>query len=256
MVAALRCVRPQIQWYKLAYATQIKSIQLHDSIEGLSQKIVSSTLHCIIHYITYYRCTLYYRWWNVPDGQNRETRHKPCMGLGGLTRYTEGPVWPQLLENAQYVSVCRGPRNFICATLLSMGQDSQHPEASVGGPRTNRRAAIHKTRHEFDRDLGIEITNRDRFKKNFLFNMGQTTRRPPVYRPMCTVPVHRRQITPMDQDHETWPVDHYQNRDWWMRIMKRDRWIRITKLTVDRYHWTWLVDQVNDTWPEDQDHET
>ena len=55
MVAALRCVRPQFQWYQLAYATEIKSylltysIQLHDSIEGLNQKIVSSTLQ----YITY-----------------------------------------------------------------------------------------------------------------------------------------------------------------------------------------------------------
>ena len=47
MVAALRCVRPQFQWYQLAYATEMKSIQLHDSIEGLSQKVVSSTLHYI-----------------------------------------------------------------------------------------------------------------------------------------------------------------------------------------------------------------
>ena len=47
MVAALRCVRPQCQWYQLAYATGMKSIQLHDSIEGLSQKIVSITLHYI-----------------------------------------------------------------------------------------------------------------------------------------------------------------------------------------------------------------
>ena len=31
---ALRCVR----WYLLAYATEIKSIQLHGSIEGLSQR--------------------------------------------------------------------------------------------------------------------------------------------------------------------------------------------------------------------------
>ena len=43
MVAALRCVRPQFQWYQLAYATEIKSIQLHDSIVRLSQKIVSFT---------------------------------------------------------------------------------------------------------------------------------------------------------------------------------------------------------------------
>ena len=54
MVAALRCVRPQFQWYQLAYyATEMKSIQLHDSIKGLSQKIVSITLHYItLHYIT------------------------------------------------------------------------------------------------------------------------------------------------------------------------------------------------------------
>ena len=47
MVAALHCVRSQFQWYQLAYATEMKSIQLHDSIEGLSQKIVSITLHYI-----------------------------------------------------------------------------------------------------------------------------------------------------------------------------------------------------------------
>ena len=33
MVATLRYVRPQVQWYHLAYATEIKSIQLHDSIK-------------------------------------------------------------------------------------------------------------------------------------------------------------------------------------------------------------------------------
>ena len=33
MVAASRCVWPQIQWYQLVYATEIKSIQLHDSIK-------------------------------------------------------------------------------------------------------------------------------------------------------------------------------------------------------------------------------
>ena len=55
MVAALRCVWPQIQWYQLAYATEIKSIQLHDSIEGLSQKIVSC-------YITLHYITLHMRW--------------------------------------------------------------------------------------------------------------------------------------------------------------------------------------------------
>ena len=52
MVAALHCVRPQFQWYQLAYATEIKSIQLHDSIVRHSQKIVSFTLHYItLHYI-------------------------------------------------------------------------------------------------------------------------------------------------------------------------------------------------------------
>ena len=43
MVASLRCVRTQFQWYQLAYALEIKSIELHDSIERLSQKIVSIT---------------------------------------------------------------------------------------------------------------------------------------------------------------------------------------------------------------------
>ena len=57
MVAALRCVRPQFQWYQLAYATEMKSIQLHDSIEGLSQKIVSNDP---IHYITLHYITLFF----------------------------------------------------------------------------------------------------------------------------------------------------------------------------------------------------
>ena len=64
MVAALRCVWPQFQWYQLAYATEMKSIQLHDSIEGLSQKIVAIhyiTLHYItLHYITLHYITLHY----------------------------------------------------------------------------------------------------------------------------------------------------------------------------------------------------
>ena len=49
MVAALRCVRPQFQWSQLAYATEMKSIQLHDSIEGLIQKIVSFTFYITIN---------------------------------------------------------------------------------------------------------------------------------------------------------------------------------------------------------------
>ena len=61
LVAALRFVRPQFQWYQLAYATEIKSIQLHDSILRLSQKIVSFTLHYItLHYITLHYITLHY----------------------------------------------------------------------------------------------------------------------------------------------------------------------------------------------------
>ena len=52
MVAALRCVGPQFQWYQLAYATEIKSIQLHDFIVRLSQKIVSFTLHYITLHTT------------------------------------------------------------------------------------------------------------------------------------------------------------------------------------------------------------
>ena len=42
--APLRCVRPQFQWYQLAYATEIKSTQLNDTIDGLSQKIYRITL--------------------------------------------------------------------------------------------------------------------------------------------------------------------------------------------------------------------
>ena len=58
MVAVLRCVRPQFQLYQLVYATEMKSIQLHDSIEGLNQKIVSITSHYITHYITLHYITL------------------------------------------------------------------------------------------------------------------------------------------------------------------------------------------------------
>ena len=50
MVAALGCVRPQFQWYQLAYATEIKSIQLHDSRQGKAQpkdSIIYITSHCI-----------------------------------------------------------------------------------------------------------------------------------------------------------------------------------------------------------------
>ena len=59
MVAALCCVQPQFQLYQLAHATEIKSIQLHDSIVGLSQKIVSFTL-LTLHYITLHYITLHY----------------------------------------------------------------------------------------------------------------------------------------------------------------------------------------------------
>ena len=47
MAAALRCVWPQFQWYQLAYATEIKSIQLHDSIVMASpwDSIIYITLH-------------------------------------------------------------------------------------------------------------------------------------------------------------------------------------------------------------------
>ena len=58
MVAALRCVRPQLQWYQLACATEMESIQLHDCIVGLSQKIVFFTLHYITsHHITSHHIT-------------------------------------------------------------------------------------------------------------------------------------------------------------------------------------------------------
>ena len=39
------CVRPQFQWYRLAYATEIKSIQLHDFIVIASTWDRSVTLH-------------------------------------------------------------------------------------------------------------------------------------------------------------------------------------------------------------------
>ena len=54
MAAALRYVRPQFQWDQLAYATEMKSIQLHDSVEELSQKIVSITLHYITLHLAAY----------------------------------------------------------------------------------------------------------------------------------------------------------------------------------------------------------
>ena len=44
----------------IAYATEMKSIQLHDSIEWLSQKIVSITLHYItLQYICMFTCIYY-----------------------------------------------------------------------------------------------------------------------------------------------------------------------------------------------------
>ena len=38
MVAALRCVRPQFQWYQLAYAAETKSNHFPYPIEGLSER--------------------------------------------------------------------------------------------------------------------------------------------------------------------------------------------------------------------------
>ena len=49
MVAVFRCVRPQFHWYQLAYATEIKSIQLHDCIRMVSpwDSIIYITLHLL-----------------------------------------------------------------------------------------------------------------------------------------------------------------------------------------------------------------
>ena len=44
-------------WYRLAYATEIKSIQLHDSIVMGSHKIVSS--YITLHDIAYHNCNLF-----------------------------------------------------------------------------------------------------------------------------------------------------------------------------------------------------
>ena len=63
VVAALRCVRPHFQWSHLSYATEIKSIRLHDSIVMASplDSISYSTLHYItLHYITLHYITLHY----------------------------------------------------------------------------------------------------------------------------------------------------------------------------------------------------
>ena len=43
------CLAISFKRYQLIYVTEMKSIQLHDSIEGLSQKIVSITLHYTLH---------------------------------------------------------------------------------------------------------------------------------------------------------------------------------------------------------------
>ena len=51
MVAALHCVWPEFQWYQLAYATEMKSIQLHDSIV-MALPWDSMQLHYITQYIT------------------------------------------------------------------------------------------------------------------------------------------------------------------------------------------------------------
>ena len=53
MVAALHCVRPQFQWYRLVYATEIKSIQLHDSF-----KIAVLTFNCHQRSAPPYLCDL------------------------------------------------------------------------------------------------------------------------------------------------------------------------------------------------------
>ena len=49
MVAALCCVWPQFQWYHLAYATEMKSIQLHDSIVMASPWDSISYIYIFIH---------------------------------------------------------------------------------------------------------------------------------------------------------------------------------------------------------------
>ena len=45
----MRCFRPQFQWYPLAYATEIKSIQLHDSFVMVTLESISLHFTFYIH---------------------------------------------------------------------------------------------------------------------------------------------------------------------------------------------------------------
>ena len=92
MAAALRCVRPQFQWYQLAYTTEINSMQLHDSTEGFSQNIVSITLHYIkLHYITLHYITLHYIHyfinWTIKHIKFDLFSQSSCESSGNFTYY-------------------------------------------------------------------------------------------------------------------------------------------------------------------------
>ena len=57
MVAALRCVRPQFQWCQLAYATGMKSIQLHDAWLYRKAQPKDSIIYITSHHITSHHIT-------------------------------------------------------------------------------------------------------------------------------------------------------------------------------------------------------
>ena len=81
---------------QLAYATEMKSIQLHDSIVRLSQKIVSFTLHYI-------------------------TLHKPCF------HELIKEWWNTLLQRVIHVLRDLRPLLFVFLTLELVSRSCSHP---------------------------------------------------------------------------------------------------------------------------------
>ena len=124
MVAALRCVRPQFQWYQLAYATEI---QLHDSIEGLSQKIVSITLHVVIctHVFLQHSMIFFFHHYELPailqQAHLQEIRQQPPQ--------LQQPVAEQTTLNGNRVVDARQPNLQDLQDLITELRD--------GAPRSN-----------------------------------------------------------------------------------------------------------------------
>ena len=80
--------------------TEMKSIHLHDSIEGLSQKIVSITLHYItLHYITLHYITLHYitlQASNIPHSR-RTSSFEDTSGTSWSTSTCPAACWSSFL---------------------------------------------------------------------------------------------------------------------------------------------------------------